>query len=247
MKLLNIYEQLDSISPFILQEKWDNSGLNVGSLNQTIEHIHIVLEATFEIIENLKPNSLLITHHPLIFSPLKNFNQFDYPANLIKSLVIKNCALISMHTNFDSTHLNEFFAKNILGFDNLENKGIAKSATIKPTDIKTLSKNIANKMNLDSIKIVEAQRKIQKVYVICGSGASFINSLDSTEPACLITGDVKFHDAMRAKALNLSIIDVGHYESERYFGELLKENLQIKGEKIIIESNFSPFSYQGQQ
>lgn len=67
MKLKEIYEILDTLSPFSLQEKWDNAGLLVGSYEDEIEDIYISIDLDEELVSNLKENSLIITHHPLIF------------------------------------------------------------------------------------------------------------------------------------------------------------------------------------
>jgi len=52
MKLKEIYEFLNNLSPFELQEKWDNSGLVVGSLNQEITQIVTALDLDEELIES---------------------------------------------------------------------------------------------------------------------------------------------------------------------------------------------------
>ena len=70
MKISEIYAFLDSLSPFALQEKWDNSGLNIGSMDSQVEQIYIALDVDSHMLESVKPNSLVITHHPLIFGGL---------------------------------------------------------------------------------------------------------------------------------------------------------------------------------
>ena len=46
--------------------------------------------------------------------------------------------------------------------------------------------------------------------------------IDEIKADCFLTGDIKYHDAMEAKARGLSLIDIRHYESERYFNTLLE-------------------------
>ena len=67
MKIRDIYEFLNTISPFELQEKWDNSGLLVGNFEDEFENLYLSMDLDLDLVENLKPNSLVITHHPLIF------------------------------------------------------------------------------------------------------------------------------------------------------------------------------------
>ncbi|MGB3751390.1 MAG: Nif3-like dinuclear metal center hexameric protein, partial [Arcobacteraceae bacterium] len=44
MKIKDIYNYLDSLSPFILQEKWDNSGLIVGNMEDQFKEVYISLD-----------------------------------------------------------------------------------------------------------------------------------------------------------------------------------------------------------
>jgi len=60
---------------------------------------------------------------------------------------------------------------------------------------------------------------------------------------CFLTGDIKYHDAMEAKTIGLSMIDIGHFESERYFGEILAKDLENLGLSVIISSSKNPFTY----
>ncbi|XPV53049.1 MAG: Nif3-like dinuclear metal center hexameric protein [Halarcobacter ebronensis] len=73
-----------------------------------------------EIFNEVEENSLIITHHPLIFAPLRKINYDNYCTKLLKILIQKNIALISMHTNIDKTHLNMYVAKDILKLDIIE-------------------------------------------------------------------------------------------------------------------------------
>lgn len=241
MQVGEIYAILDELSPFSLQASWDNSGLNVGSMGQKVESIALALELDSTMAQNLEPSTLLITHHPLIFSPLKSLNTATYPANLIATLLQKNCALIAMHTNFDHTHLNAYFAQEILGFATTE-QGIAQHCQIPPTPLLELAKTCKEALSLEHIRFVQARESIEHIYIVCGSGASYAREI-TTPNSCLICGDIKYHDAMIGKSNGLSFIDVEHYASEKHFAKILQSLLQIKNLGATILPNFSPFSY----
>lgn len=276
MKLGEIYEILDSISPFSLQESWDNSGINLGNPHQEIDKIFLALEADLDIALNLPPNSLLITHHPLIFYPIKCFDNSNYPAKILQMLIQKNCALIALHTNFDKTHLNAYFAKEILGFADIVacNDNLIQTSKIAQTPIATLARQIKSKLDLKYIAYSAPKQDfiVSQVFVVCGSGASFWRQISqgeiiphinppisafaesrtnshkeskqsNTGGICLITGDVKYHDAMSAKCANVAIIDVTHYASERHFATILHNNLQNTRLNCIMLENFPPFFY----
>ena len=73
-----------------------------------------------------------------------------------------------------------------------------------------------------------------------GSGCSLIPKIEAD---CFLTGDIKYHDAMQAKALNLSLIDIGHYESEQFFAKILEQYLKNLGLEAIITQSKNPFTY----
>lgn len=243
LKVRDIYECLNALSPFNLQESWDNSGLNIGSLESDISQIYTCLEVNEEIAKQVDAYSLIISHHPLIFKSLKAFLWDSYPCNIAKILIEKNCSLICAHTNFDSTHLNSYFAKDILGFDHLSPDGISLSGEIRPIKFDSLLKNIAKSVGIDHLKYSQNSDTIDFVAIVCGAGSSHLYSGNLKPNSCLITGDIKYHDGMIAKSNQISLIDVEHYHSERFFPEIIKSILKTKGYQAIIKDSKNPFTY----
>ncbi|MWV62910.1 hypothetical protein DCO58_01665 [Helicobacter saguini] len=243
--------------------------------------------------ENLKSyknhnfSTLLITHHPVIFKPIKNFNTQIYPCNLIERCIKENISVISLHTNFDLAHLNRAFADSLnlesLGFEyshdkdfsiiyslekleNIESNAeqgsnkdskkleniesnlapINNKNTKKVTESITLESiisHIKKILNLQHLKYVtnDLAQKIKNIHIICGSGASFISSLKSGD--LLITGDIKYHDAMIADSQNISLIEISHYKSEHIFAPLMAKILQKYNIQAIISNSHNPFCY----
>ena len=94
MKISEIYEYLDKLSPFEIQEPWDNSGLLVGDFSQDISKIALSIDVDEALIDSLDENTLLITHHPIIFGGLKQLEFSKYPANLIHKMIRKNIQIL---------------------------------------------------------------------------------------------------------------------------------------------------------
>ena len=65
MKLQEIYNFLDKVSPFELQEKWDNSGLIVGDMARDVSQIVVSLDVDSDMIDKTEAGSLFIVHHHL--------------------------------------------------------------------------------------------------------------------------------------------------------------------------------------
>ncbi len=238
MKIKKIYNYLNQISPFELQESWDNSGLLVGNLEQKIKKIYISLDLDLELIEQLPSNSLIITHHPLIFKPLKTLTPISYAQKLTIELIKKNISLISMHTNFDKTHLNKYVMQQVLGFK--QYKQTSDFILTANIDMKfdEFAYFVKQKFNIKNTNIVKTHNKITSFSLTTGSGMGL---LDKITTDVFLTGDIKYHEAMEAKARGISLVDITHYESEKYFCECLYEELNEFKKFAIIRNSKNPF------
>ena len=235
MRVKEILSLLDEISPFSLQESWDNSGLQVGALSQKVEKIFLCIDVDEELIETLPPHSLLITHHPLIFSKLRSIEFSSYPSKLIVKLIKKDIALIAMHTNFDKTHLNRYIAKKVLQVEPECEEFVCYF--YRKLCFDEALQWVRDAFGITAPRYVKVKDEIGRIALTTGSGGGFI---DHIRADLFLTGDLKYHDAMRAKIVGLNVIDIGHFESERYFGEALSEQLQRRAIKAIIASIKNP-------
>lgn len=237
MTLLEIFTKLDTFSPFEIQEKWDNSGLQIGSDHDEVSEIVLSLDLDDALIDEAKEGTLFITHHPLIFGKLTDLNFDTYPANMIKKMMDKDLKLISMHTNFDQTHLNAYVAEEILGLKLKSHENFVATASVDTT-LDAISKKIKKDLNLEQLKIVRCKEDIKTIALCTGSGASLMGDIKAD---LFLTGDIKYHDAMTAKSLNLSMIDIGHFESECFFSEVLYKELKDWQISVIISNSKNPF------
>ena len=237
MKLKDIYEHLNSVSPFELQEKWDSSGLVVGDMSRDISKIVLSLDVDEEMIQNADDGVLFIVHHPLIFAKLDKLDFSKYPSNLIEKLILKKQSLIAMHTNFDKTHLNKYVFEKVLGFK-ADSQNDFLCVAKGEWKYKELLSLIKEKLNLPTLKVVGKKEIINSIALTTGSGASL---MDAVEADCFLTGDIKYHDAIKAMSENLMMVDVGHYESECFFAKILLEELKVLPLLAIISNSKNPF------
>ncbi|MDR1451564.1 MAG: Nif3-like dinuclear metal center hexameric protein, partial [Helicobacteraceae bacterium] len=189
MTLKELLAVCDRISPFDERESWDNGGLIIGDPSAQIGRIAVALEADRRAIDSLPLGAALIVHHPLIFAPIKSLDFSKYPALLIRDLVLKDAALIAMHTNFDKHHLNRFVAQKVLGWREFTCEQFACFCEIKFSFEKIVELVGAAFGGVKSI-VEPERRKIYRVAFCSGSGGGMIGEI-----ACdiLITGDLKYH------------------------------------------------------
>ena len=237
MKLQEIYNHLDKISPFELQEKWDNSGLIVGDMEREVSQIVVSLDIDFALIEEAKEGTLFVVHHPLIFGKLTQLDFAKYPSNLMEKMILKKQSCIALHTNFDQTHLNRYVFEKVLGFK-MEDQNVFLCTAKGEWSYKALLSLIKEKLNLPTLKVVGKKETITSIALCTGSGASL---MDEVKADCFLTGDIKYHDAMKAMSEDLMMIDIGHYESEKFFAEILADELKVLPILAIIANSKNPF------
>lgn len=120
-KLSDIVGIINKIAPPAMAEDWDNVGIQVGDPSLDIGRIMVALDPSPDVVDAAIKNScqLLLTHHPLIFKPLKRISTNDETGRLIHRSIANNLAIASLHTNYDvvANGVNDLLAK-ALGLSN---------------------------------------------------------------------------------------------------------------------------------
>lgn len=331
MKIKSLIKKLEKSFPKNLAESWDNIGLLVGDEGREITKVQISLDATEEVIDHAIEigANLIITHHPIIFSGIKNVTSKNLMGRKLLKLIENKIAVYSMHTNLDSAErgLNQYICEKLgvetskildeknmemyllsvyiktefqerlkskieefgleyNGYKNVyytsdsvenfekagekekfknENKKISilgekgklsnllnEIKKIHPYDeaayemIKTENKIslgglgriynlpekvelgnylkvVKDKLSLNNVRVVgDLDKKIKKIAVVNGGGASFLGKLEKIGVDLFITGDIKYHEALDAREMGISIFDIGHYESEYFFTDIIE-------------------------
>ena len=103
MKLKDLAALVHCLAPPDLASDWDNSGLQVGDWDQPVTRIGLALDATLATVARAEAAGcdLLLTHHPLIFRPLKNLDRHSGPGAVIWAAQAAGLAVFSLHTNWD--------------------------------------------------------------------------------------------------------------------------------------------------
>ena len=106
----DILSILAATAPLATQESYDNAGLQIGDPNMNTDKALITLDVTEDVVDEAiaKSCQLIVSHHPLIFRPLKNLVPTTATQKTAIKIVRSGMALISMHTNLD----NSFYGVN---------------------------------------------------------------------------------------------------------------------------------------
>lgn len=247
-KVKDICDTIERLAPKHLAESWDNVGLMVGDFEQPVRKIFVCLDITSEnVARAIKCNAdMIVSHHPLLFSPLKRVVESDITGSIIRSLIQNNISAYSCHTNLDHADggTNDALADK-LGLSDVrrftDDECVSESG--QPTDnigrIGTLETPMAIEDFVAYIKSVLGCVKIRyvgspgdtvrKVALCSGSGGDGIYTAYRAGADAYVTADIKHHEAQTAFELGLNLIDAGHFETENticeFMTEYLSENL----------------------
>ena len=250
----NIFDHLNKLADIKLAEKWDNVGLMLGDFNSEVKNVLVCLDVTTTVVNEAITNNidLIISHHPLIFKPLKSLDfTVDFKSNIIKSLVKNDISVISFHTNLDSATLglNDYLAKilklneiQVLFEHSLDNTaGLGRIGKLsKPLKLNDFITYIKNCFSLETVSaIIGDEKEISTIALLGGSGADFIYTLPEVD--VYLTGDVGYHAALDAIEMKKNIIDVGHFTENLVKDLLLDYISELNVEVIKSPVEKSPF------
>ncbi len=219
-KLISVFEEY---FPQNLAYSWDNVGLQIGTKNKEINNVLISLDVTKEVVQEAidKDVEMIIAHHPLIFSPLKSIHTDANIGTIIELLIKHNITLYIAHTNFD---ISNFGLNKMLGDKlQLENEEILDYTTDfeglgrigdlpNETPLEDFITHLKELFDIDSVKLIGSiDKTIKKVAVCGGSGSSLISAASRSNADVYVSGDITYHHALDARALGLTVLDVGHH------------------------------------
>lgn len=251
MNVKQIINTIDEVCGLKQQEKWDNSGLQVGNLENEISGVLLALDVTKEALNTAKNKgfNLILTHHPLIFGGIDSVDTSSYKGNLIREALINGINIYSLHTALDMADLGvtntlgkaigveKFKILNIVGEKDGKEYGYGGVSEIQDIMLEKFIESIKDNFDCKQLKVFTDNRsKVIKRIAFCGgSGGDFISDAISSGADVYITGDIKYHDAQFAMQNGLSIIDAGHFYTENNVLSLL--------DSILSEQNIDTFMF----
>ncbi len=126
----DIIRIMESMAPAQLAEEGDNVGLQVGQKDWPVRNIRVALDPLYDVVADACQHNvdLLITHHPLIFKPLRSIDFNTKMGAIIQMAARSQLAIFSAHTNLDivADGLNDILASRI-GLSNLNVLGKVKT------------------------------------------------------------------------------------------------------------------------
>lgn len=243
MKCYQIMEYLEKLSPKEYACDWDNVGLLVGRKEKEIKRIMVALDATKEVVQKAVDAriDMLITHHPMIFSSLKQINEGQFVAEKVLSLAENGICYYAMHTNFDAVGgMAELVAgEQYLGLtevapitscgDGIEGMGRYGKLPHSMT-AEEVAEYVKQRFGLSFVMLYQSAeerfKKYDRLAVLPGSGKSELKTVKQAGYDLYLTGDFGHHEGLDAIDMGMAVIDATHYGLEHIFAEYIMHYLE---------------------
>lgn len=249
-KVNDVYRFIDSLAPFANQECWDNSGLLVGDRDREVKKIAVVLDVNentaFQAIRN--GVDLIVSHHPIIFKPKKNFTADSLEYRLARNGI----SVISAHTCFDSADggVNDVLCEllDMRNVHKLETEDtvcpIVRVGEIDGMTGAELAKKIACVLG-GKVTLADSKKTVKTLAVCTGSGGDFISEITENSIDAYLTGEASYHTMCDAKDSGLTVVAAGHFETEKPAMKSLEKKIKERFSDVEIAEidEVCPFEY----
>lgn len=235
MTIQTIIAQIEKRLPLRLQESWDNSGLQVGQTDIECSGVLTTLDITESVIEEAIALgcNLIVAHHPILFKGLKRISYSSYVERCVIMAIKHDITIYAAHTNADSAYMG-------LNYWLGQKMGLVSIETLSPTngnnqeglgvigrlpddlDFERFLGHIARIFKSKQLRYNGRTKDKIKTVAICGGAGAFLwERARDLGADVLITGEAKYNDYFDAEGI--SLITVGHYESELPVAELFQQ------------------------
>ena len=229
-----IYEIINDFAPFETQEDYDNSGFLIGDIRAEVSRILVALDVTPQVIDEAteKGAELLISHHPLMFHAVKNIRDDNYDGHILSKLVKSGVSLLSAHTNLDLSDLSggAMIAKRLelLNIRKGNDPVLTLGETARPLTAGELGKSISDLTGL-RLRCYGSPDTVITTLALAGGAYDIGYAAAQAEGAqALLTGEVRYHNAIAASQNGFVLFDGGHYHTEVWMMDELAFYLQNK-------------------
>lgn len=246
----DIWKAIDELAPFSTSMGFDNTGLLVGSGDAGVRKGLVVLDITMDAVKRAEElhAELILSHHPVIFTPLKAIRPGEVPYELAR----RGLAAICAHTNLDmaAEGVNTCLARR-LGLRHVrpvrEENGLPivlegdLQAPMMPLDFIHFVKKM---LCCQAVSYTEGKETVSSVAVCSGSGADYLLETSCGAQA-YVTGEVRHHEWIEARRRGMTLVAAGHHSTEAVVLVPLAEELRKRFPQVewIVMDEGAPEQY----
>ncbi len=226
-----LYTYLNQIAPFESAMSFDNVGVLVGDRQTRSELVLVALDATAAVLREAaqKEISVVITHHPVIFHPLKALETDSSPYLAARYGI----TVLSAHTNLDVAPggVNDTLAEaaGVRPEKRFPEDCALVGCLEKSLDCESLARQLCENLQLSGLRYTDPGAVVSRVLVACGAGGSSVSLARKEGADAILTGEIKHHEILYANDHGIAVFDIGHFGSEKL---IVPRLIRLLGERF---------------
>ena len=243
MTVKTLYERLCDRIPEDLREDWDNDGLMCSSDDQReVKRALITLDVTEDIVDYAISHEfdLILSHHPLIFKPLKSVTEDSHVARKVIKLIKHDISVMSFHTRADKVEggVNDTLA-DILGIKDAVPFGegfLGRIGTLEEElTMEDFSYLLKGLLDCDGVKVADACIPVQRVAVVGGDGKDYVEAALAAGADTFVSGRISYNIMAEAAERGINMLEAGHYFTEQPVTAFFQAQLMRLDNDMYIE------------
>ena len=224
MTIRELYNELERRIPRELSCPWDNDGLMCCSdLNRDVHRVLVALDITAEIAEKAiaEGYDLIVSHHPLIFRPLKAVNPTDSVARKTTGLLCAGVSAMSFHTRLDAVcgGVNDTLAaalelRDTVSFGN-DGEAIGRIGSLETEmTLEAFAQRIKAVTGAPCITVSDGGVPVRRVAILGGSGSDDVSAARAAGADTYLSGELGHHHLTDCPEYGMNLIAAGHFYTE---------------------------------
>lgn len=258
VKVKEVVAAVEEFAPRNWQESYDNSGLNIGNPEAPVSGVLLCVDVTDAVVDEALAlgDNLIVSHHPLMFHPLRQITGGDYIQRLVERCIKNDIALYAAHTSLDSAPGGmSFRMAHMLGLENVSvlvpradgTTGFGVMGELpRETDAAEFLGRVKTVFNCPVIRHSELCRPtVRRIAVSSGAGGSFIGDASRAGAELYVSADFRYNDFF-TDGNGIIVADLGHFESEYCAIDLLYDIITKKIATFALHKSkysFNPVHY----
>lgn len=213
---------METLAPRALKMDWDNVGLQCGSADAPVEKVLVALDPFEHVCREAAQwgADLLVTHHPLIFHPLRAVTDEMSITRGLMTLVRANISHFCAHTNLDCAPggVNDVLADALslaeITLVEGDTERLLRRGVVEEQPLERFLAAVKNGLKCEGLRYADGGKPVRHVAVGGGACADSLYAVAAAGCDTFVTADVKYNQFWDAKELGLNLVDAGHFYTE---------------------------------
>ncbi len=237
----DVREYFEKRIPSYMKFDFDNVGMLVGFCGQEVRLVLTALDITDAVIGEAVDlgAQLIVSHHPLLFDPLKRVTDDDEKGRKVIRLIQNGISAICLHTNLDTAEggvndcLMEALGGRVTGL--LDPHGFHPDGTPygvsrigelpSSVSLEEFLHRTKQRLHSSGLRYVDGGKPVKRIACCGGAGGGDMWKAAAAGCDTYVTADLKYDHFLSAKELGLNLIDADHFCTENVVVPRLKQIL----------------------